>query len=69
LLCQASNMIIIHYTKSTEETTRHWVNTKCSGIPIIFVERDSHLMDLPQNFHALIDNNFEKTDELIYGMP
>jgi hypothetical protein len=62
-------MLIIHYTKSNEESTRDWVTKHCSGIPFVFVERDSHVMDLSENFSLMITRNVGKTTGLNYGVP
>jgi hypothetical protein len=68
-MCQACNMLIIHYIKSNEESARDWVNKHCSGIPFVFVESDSHIMGLSENFSSMIARNDGKTTGLNYGIP
>jgi hypothetical protein len=62
-------MLIIHYMKANEEDTRDWINRHCSGIPFVFVERDSYVMDLSDNFSSMIARNVGKATELNYGVP
>jgi hypothetical protein len=62
-------MLIIHYIKASEEDTRDWVCRHCSGIPFVFVERDSYVMDLPDSFSSMIARNDGKTTGLNYGVP
>ncbi len=58
--CQAANMVIIHYVKATDKVAREWVKLNCPKIPVIFVERDSFIMDVTQNFDAGIAANKEQ---------
>lgn len=44
--CQAANILILHYIKSTEKEVREWVKLNCPKIPVIFVERGSYIMDV-----------------------
>jgi hypothetical protein len=62
-------MLIVHYAKSNEEDTRDWINKYCSGIPFVFVERNSHIMDHSENFSSMIARNAGKATGLNYGVP
>lgn len=68
-LANASNFLIVHFTRSNEEETREWLKVNCQDIPTIFVERESYIMDVPENFNILLLNNKGKKTGLNYGVP
>lgn len=68
-LCRAANLLIVHYTHANLEETKEWVRSNCRDVPIIFIERDSNLMDVPSNFLSLLQSNQSKDTDLYFGIP